>query len=91
MTPIPINDPRLTPDLKRTRSGSTQGFSKPGKMSFDPDFTIDPPEQHIFAELIDDQWFWVNGCAECKGEEPTYRNTYIKCVKHVADWNRGRL
>lgn len=78
----PINDPRLTPDLKRIRSGSIQGFSKPGNRSFDPDFTIDPPEKHIYAELIDNQWCWVNGCPECKGEEPTYRNTYIKCVTH---------
>jgi hypothetical protein len=81
--PIPIDDPRLTPDLIRTRSGSTQAFAFPEtrKRTFDPDFTIQPPERHIYAELINGTWFWVNGCDECHGREGTW-TTYIKCEKH---------
>lgn len=80
----PINDLRLTPDMRRTRSGSLQQFYKPGHGGWHstPDVSLDPPEKHIFAELVDDVWCWVNGCPECKGEEPTWRNTYIKCHKH---------
>lgn len=79
---ILIQDERLTPDLKRTRSGRTQEFRAPDKKSFDADFTIEPPEKHIYAELIDNEWYWVNGCPECNGLEPTWRNTHIKCLEH---------
>jgi hypothetical protein len=79
--PAPIGDPRLTPELRRTRTGSTQAFAHPGKQSFEPDFTIEPPERHVFAELIDGKWCWVNGCDECHGREGTWI-TYIKCEKH---------
>ena len=75
-----VNDPRLTPELQRTRSGSTQEFRARTKMSFTPDFSIKPPERHIYAEIISNVWHWVNGCDECNGKESRY--TYIKCVKH---------
>jgi hypothetical protein len=42
---------------------------------------IEPPEQHLYAELIDGEWFWVNGCAECLGK-PRDWTTYIECDKH---------
>lgn len=42
---------------------------------------IEPPEKHIYAELIDGQWFWVNGCGECNGK-PRDWGTYIECDKH---------
>lgn len=25
---------------------------------------ITPPEKHYFAQLIDGEWWWLNGCAE---------------------------
>lgn len=42
---------------------------------------IQPPEKHIYAELIDGKWYWVNGCAECNGK-PRDWITYIECDKH---------
>lgn len=74
--PTPINDPRLSPDLKRTRNGHMQEFS-----NGQTEFQIEPPERHIYADLIDGVWHWVNGCAECRGE-PRSWTTYIECDKH---------
>lgn len=52
------------------------------KMHDKPDtLHIKPPEKHVFAELIDRQWHWVNGCAECNGK-PRSSMTYIECEKH---------
>lgn len=42
---------------------------------------LEPPEQHYYAELIDGDWWWVNGCAECNGR-PRDWMTYIECEKH---------
>lgn len=42
---------------------------------------IQPPEKHWYAELIDGEWWWVNGCAECVGQ-PRSWGTYIECDKH---------
>jgi hypothetical protein len=42
---------------------------------------LDPPEKHYFAELIDGEWWWINGCAECNGG-PRDWMTYIECTKH---------
>lgn len=42
---------------------------------------IDPPEKHWYAELIDGEWWWLNGCGECNGRERGW-NTYIECDKH---------
>lgn len=42
---------------------------------------IEPPEKHYFAELIDGEWWWVNGCGECNGK-PRGFDTYIECDKH---------
>lgn len=87
-TPMPINDQRLTPTMERIRSGSQQLFREIAK-KIDRRFTskenacviLEPPEKHIFAELIDGKWHWVNGCAACNGE-PRNWGTYIECDKH---------
>lgn len=84
LNPILIEDPRLTPDLKRHRSGRTQAFYKPDNRSLqteDADFTLEPPLPHIHSTLIKDKWHWINGCDECHGREGTW-TTYIKCEKH---------
>ena len=39
------------------------------------------PEKHYYSELIDGEWWWVNGCAECNGQ-PRNWMTYIECEKH---------
>lgn len=42
---------------------------------------IEPPEKHWYAELIDGEWWWVNGCGVCNGGPRDY-HTYIECEKH---------
>jgi len=42
---------------------------------------IQPPEKHFYAQLIDGEWWWLNGCAECNGR-PRDWMTYIECDKH---------
>lgn len=85
--PKPINDSRLSSDMERVRAGSTQLFRVPkrGDLSFinneNADVVLIPPEKHIYAELIDGTWHWVNGCAECNGQ-PRDWMTYIECDKH---------
>lgn len=81
----PINDPRLTPDMDRVRSGRQQLFRKRRDNKFtskeNADISLEPPEKHFYADLIDGVWHWVNGCAECNGELRSSM-TYIECDKH---------
>ncbi|MCW8885554.1 MAG: hypothetical protein OQK12_09915, partial [Motiliproteus sp.] len=42
---------------------------------------ITPPERHYYAELIEGEWWWVNGCAECNGR-PRDWMTHIECEDH---------
>lgn len=59
------------------------GNRNPGvEMHDKPDtIKIEPPERHLYAELIDGEWWWLNGCAECNGRERDWM-TYIECEKH---------
>ncbi len=88
-----INDPRLTPTMDNMRHGRTQAFrekiDKNGKthtafMSNDKTdvIEIEPPEKHIYAELVDGEWYWLNGCCECNGEKRCWVNSYIECEEH---------
>lgn len=43
---------------------------------------IEPPERHYYAELIDGEWWWVSGCAECNGMPRNSWKSYIECDKH---------
>lgn len=82
-TPIKINDKRLTPDLRRSRNGSTMEFYRPDNRSLqskDADLIIQAPRKELYAELIDNEWYWVNDCPECNGKEPEW--AYVKCDKH---------
>ncbi len=82
-----INDKRLTPTMERVRSGRTQLFRERNKddRSFIGSDNCDVSLQHeiksMYAELIDGQWYWLNGCAECNGEERDWM-TYIECEEH---------
>ena len=38
-------------------------------------------EKHLFAELIDGEWWWVNGCYECNGLERDWM-CYVECDHH---------
>lgn len=59
------------------------GGAKPNVEMHDKPDTIRlvPPEKHYYAKLIDSEWWWVNGCAECNGR-PRDWMTYIECEKH---------
>lgn len=43
---------------------------------------LEPPEQHYYADLIDGEWWWINGCSECCGGERDSWKSYIECDKH---------
>lgn len=84
--PKPIGDDRLSAGMERVRSGRTQLFRAPcGSREFlsekNADVVLQPPEPHIYADLINGVWTWVNGCAECNGK-PRDWMTYIECEKH---------
>ena len=82
MEPIPINDPRLTPNMIRIRAGRFQEFYEPDdRKQRDSKIRLEHPEKHFFAELINGQWCWVNGCDKCNGKEEAYGG-YIRCDKH---------
>jgi hypothetical protein len=80
MTNEPINDPRLTPDLKLMRSGSVMQFSVPENRTHIPDIEIKAPRPELKAELVDGIWVWVNDCHECNGNPANW--SYVKCDKH---------
>jgi len=42
---------------------------------------LQPPELHYYSELIDGEWWWVNGCSECNGLERNW-TTYVECENH---------
>lgn len=80
-----INDPRLKPGLVRTRSGREQVFyGRDG--SFDnPDLVLTHEKPEMYAELIDGEWHWVNGCAYCDDAHPSEKGSpfsYSLCDKH---------
>ena len=82
-----INDPRLSTDMKRTRSGRTQLFRRDyGDRNFtseeNADVVLRHPQRHFYAEMVDGEWHWVNGCCECNGEKRDWVNSYIECEKH---------
>ncbi|KAA8726714.1 hypothetical protein [Ewingella americana] len=75
----PIDDLRLTPGLYRSRSGSTQQFGdrivRGGKVIQECDFSLTPPEKHLYALEISGVWLWVNGCVHCNdnGDKMSYQ------------------
>ena len=76
-------------DFERYRAEG--GGVKPNVKMHDKADTIrlTPPEKHYYAELIDGEWWWVNGCAECNGR-PRDWSTYIECEKHDVCRNCGK-
>ena len=90
-----INNPVLAKYINRTRSGSEQVFytgndsrdfkryQREGQkeMHDKPDtIRINPPKSHYYAELIEGEWWWVNGCAGCNGDDTGW--CYRKCDEH---------
>jgi len=87
-----INDSRLHKDLQRSRSGRTQLLRKDyGDNKFISEENADVILKHerpeMYAELIHDEWYWVNGCSKCEdaynyGESYSYQVCYEhdRCV-----------
>ncbi len=94
---LKIEDDRLNPTLSRTRCGKEQKFYPPNYKSWDKDvlFILLPPSDEMYAELIDDVWYWVKGCNKCKdsmnyGESYSYQVCYehnrcVQCNTHRKD------
>lgn len=87
---LKIEDDRLNPILSRLRCGKEQKFYPPNYKSWDKDilFTLLPPSDEMYAELIDGVWYWVKGCSKCKdsmnyGESHSYQvcNEHDRCVQ----------
>jgi hypothetical protein len=81
-----INDDRLTADMHRTRSGSTQIFRRDyGDRQFsneeNADVVLKHPDKQYYAEFIEGEWYWVNGCSECSGDRRDWM-CYSTCEKH---------
>lgn len=81
-----INDSRLTPTMERIRSGKNQLFRERNKndRTFISDENCDVKlfheDESMYAELIEDKWYWVSGCSECNGKPRSV--SYIECEKH---------
>lgn len=82
-----INDKRLTQTMGRIRQGRTQLFREKNKddrtfvNSDNCDVSLEHEKKEMYAKLIDGQWYWVNGCAECNGDDRNWM-TYVECEKH---------
>jgi hypothetical protein len=78
-----LNDPRVQPGMKRTRSGPHQHFyeevSRRKRVAL-YDFTIPSPQKSWYAQEIDGVWCWVDGCDKCNGVHENH--CYIRCEKH---------
>jgi len=87
MKKILINDKRLTSTMQRIRNGSIQLFREKNNndrsfiSSENCDVSLEHENREMYAELIDEKWYWVSGCAECNGKERDWMS-YIECEEH---------
>jgi len=81
MKKLLIKDSRLHKGLERLRSGKHQVFNKTTGRNTNDEFILTPPKLSWYAELIDDQWWWVEGCSQCLGEDRSVYS-YVECDKH---------
>ena len=46
----------------------------PPNMKYNSEFTIqiDAPRPELFADLVGDEWVWINGCYDCLGNGKNY-------------------
>ena len=83
-----IEDSRLTTDMQRTRSGRLQMFRKDYSdnkfiSEENADVVLKHERPEMYAELIHDVWYWVNGCSKCE-EAINYKENYSYqvCYEH---------
>lgn len=69
-------------DFDRYKADQAASNSTNVKMHDKPDtIRLKHAERHFFAELIDGEWWWVNGCYECNGLERDWM-CYVECDQH---------
>ena len=71
-------------DFERYRADGG-GSSHSVKMHDKPDvINLPAPEKHYYSELIDGEWWWVNGCGECNDFEVFRARSDLNaiCVKY---------
>jgi hypothetical protein len=84
---ILINDKRLTSTMEILRNGSVQLFREKNNKdrtfinSENCDVSLEHKNREMYAKLIDGEWYWVSGCAECNGK-PRDWMSYIECEEH---------
>lgn len=70
--------------MERTRSGRTQIWNRAlhGRPHINglPEVKLQAPEAGLYAERIDEAWYWVSGCAKCTGSGERW--SYDVCDKH---------
>lgn len=71
-----INDSRLTQTMSRVRSGKANIFTEKDGV----EIRLIPDRKELYAELIEGQWYWINGCDKCNGTIENY--CYIRCEEH---------
>ena len=82
-----IKDKRLTPTMRRIRAGATQLFREINSndrtfiSKTNCDVMLTHKKRSMYAVLIEGEWYWAEGCAECLGL-PRDWSTYIECEKH---------
>lgn len=81
-----INNPLLTADLERVRNGRYQEFRrKGGSFHSEPVLRLEHENKALYAELIDGEWYWVNGCNLCDDCHPDEKKKgwgYLYCDTH---------
>lgn len=90
-----ITNKALTPTMEILRSGSTMLFREknPDDRTFIDSKNADvilehPSNKAMYADLVNEQWYWVNGCSHCDNSQ----SPYIVCEKHdkCVDCNKPR-
>lgn len=78
-----INNPRIVNYTQRTRSGDTQVFCT-GNDEHGVAITIriKAPERSWYAELIDGEWWWLDGCNQCNDRDRSVHGYLNACDKH---------
>jgi hypothetical protein len=75
------NDPRDWDRYNRDRYDKNGNYINNVEMHERADvINIEPPEKHYHAELIDNEWWWVNGCQACNGR--SRRFAFRECIQH---------
>ena len=72
------NDSRDFDRYSREGGNSSHGVKMHDKSDT---IRVIPPKKSYYSELIDGEWWWLEGCAECNGR-PRDWMTYIECDTH---------